>query len=253
MKDLFVELCLTVPVRLSSLLPFLPMLMDPLVSALNGSPMLVTQGLRTLELCVDNLLPDFFCDHIQPVRAELMQSLWKTLRNQDNSSMGAFRILGKFGGGNRNMLVEAQQIEFDDDEKVNLKVSRFIEFPAKNIIESAYNLLKISTDNFTLKESWNVVKIYLISTIEVDGNLQNHLKDQRFLYDDINELKDFIFEDNKVLETALCALFYAASKKELKDEVHPFSIIVVNHYTLAAILNQFENWNGTKKNGKEVL
>lgn len=32
MKDLFVELCLTVPVRLSSLLPFLPMLMDPLVS-----------------------------------------------------------------------------------------------------------------------------------------------------------------------------------------------------------------------------
>ena len=50
MKDLFVELCLTVPVRLSSLLPFLPMLMDPLVSALNGSPMLVTQGLRTLEV-----------------------------------------------------------------------------------------------------------------------------------------------------------------------------------------------------------
>lgn len=32
MKDLFVELCLTVPVRLSSLLPYLPMLMDPLVS-----------------------------------------------------------------------------------------------------------------------------------------------------------------------------------------------------------------------------
>ena len=55
MKDLFVELCLTVPVRLSSLLPYLPMLMDPLVSALNGSQTLVSQGLRTLELCVDNL------------------------------------------------------------------------------------------------------------------------------------------------------------------------------------------------------
>ena len=48
MKDLFVELCLTVPVRLSSLLPYLPMLMDPLVSALNGSQTLVNQGLRTL-------------------------------------------------------------------------------------------------------------------------------------------------------------------------------------------------------------
>lgn len=81
MKDLFVELCLTVPVRLSSLLPYLPMLMDPLVSALNGSQTLVSQGLRTLELCVDNLQPDFLYDHIQPVRAELMQvSVWFPVR-----------------------------------------------------------------------------------------------------------------------------------------------------------------------------
>ncbi len=50
MKDLFVELCLTVPVRLSSLLPYLPMLMDPLVSALNGSPTLVSQVTTELYL-----------------------------------------------------------------------------------------------------------------------------------------------------------------------------------------------------------
>ena len=49
------------------------MLMDPLVSALSGSQNLISQGLRTLELCVDNLQPDFLYDHIQPVRAELMQ------------------------------------------------------------------------------------------------------------------------------------------------------------------------------------
>ncbi len=41
------------------------MLMDPLVSALNGSQTLVSQGLRTLELCVDNLQPDFLYEHIQ--------------------------------------------------------------------------------------------------------------------------------------------------------------------------------------------
>ena len=57
----------------SSLLPYLHMLMDPLVSALSGSQTLISQGLRTLELCVDNLQPDFLYDHIQPVRAELMQ------------------------------------------------------------------------------------------------------------------------------------------------------------------------------------
>ena len=65
MKDLFVELCLTVLVRLSVLLPYLHMLMHPLVSALNGSKTLISQGLRTLELCVDNLQPDFLYDHIQ--------------------------------------------------------------------------------------------------------------------------------------------------------------------------------------------
>ena len=54
MKDLFVELCLTVPVRLSSLLPYLPMLMDPLVSALNGSPTLISQvNLLYVQLKVD--------------------------------------------------------------------------------------------------------------------------------------------------------------------------------------------------------
>lgn len=96
MKDLFVELCLTVPVRLSSLLPYLPMLMDPLVSALNGSQTLVSQGLRTLELRVDNLQPDFLYKHTQPVRAELMQALWRTLRNpSDQVAHVAFRVLGK--------------------------------------------------------------------------------------------------------------------------------------------------------------
>lgn len=89
MKDLFVELCLTVPVRLSSLLPYLPMLMDPLVSALNGSQTLVSQGLRTLELCVDNLQPDFLYDHIQPVRAELMQVSVHPRRGQGSGAQGS--------------------------------------------------------------------------------------------------------------------------------------------------------------------
>ena len=111
MKDLFVELCLTVPVRLSSLLPYLHMLMDPLVSALNGSQTLISQGLRTLELCVDNLQPDFLYDHIQPVRAELMQALWRTLHNPDDAVAGvAYRVLGKFGGSNRKMLNTPQPV-----------------------------------------------------------------------------------------------------------------------------------------------
>ena len=69
------------------------------------------QGLRTLELCVDNLQPDFLYEHIQPVRAELMQALWRTLRNRsDQIARVAFRVLGKLGGGNRKMLKEPQRV-----------------------------------------------------------------------------------------------------------------------------------------------
>jgi transformation/transcription domain-associated protein len=91
MKDLFVELCLTVPVRLSSLLPYLPMLMDPLVSALNGSQTLVSQGLRTLELCVDNLQPDFLYEHIQPVScaADFVRVCYYTIEVAAGSSAGS--------------------------------------------------------------------------------------------------------------------------------------------------------------------
>ena len=46
MHDLFIELCLTVPVRLSYLLPHMERLMEPLVAALKGTQNLVSQGLR---------------------------------------------------------------------------------------------------------------------------------------------------------------------------------------------------------------
>uniref|UniRef100_A0A1I7TFD1 Non-specific serine/threonine protein kinase n=1 Tax=Caenorhabditis tropicalis TaxID=1561998 RepID=A0A1I7TFD1_9PELO len=113
MRELFVELCLTVPVRLSSLLPYLPLLMDPLVCAMNGSPNIVTQGLRTLELCVDNLQPDFLLEHMIPVRAALVQGLYRVVsKAPDTASMAAaFRILGKFGGANRRLLYQPQILD----------------------------------------------------------------------------------------------------------------------------------------------
>ena len=113
MHDLFVELCLTIPVQLSSLLSYLPWLMAPLVSALNGTVNLISQGLRTLELCVDNLQPDFLYEHIQPIRGELMQALWRTLRHSEQAiSQVSFRILGKLGGSSHKLMIEPQKLEW---------------------------------------------------------------------------------------------------------------------------------------------
>ena len=116
-RDLYAELCLTFPVRLSVLLPYLSYLMKPLVHALYGPPSLVSQALRTLELCVDNLTSDFLDPILNPVISDLMTALRSHLKP---SSAGGtvhahivVRILGKFGGRNRQYLSEPSPLKFD--------------------------------------------------------------------------------------------------------------------------------------------
>lgn len=116
-RDLYAELCLTFPVRLSVLLPYLSYLMKPLVHALYGPPTLVTQALRTLELCVDNLTSDFLDPILNPVISDLMIALRSHLKpGTAGGSLQAHavvRILGKFGGRNRQYLSEPTTLKYD--------------------------------------------------------------------------------------------------------------------------------------------
>lgn len=67
-----------------------------------------------MELCVDNLQPEYFYDHMFPVRVALLQGLWQTVSTSDfQTSLSAFRILGKFGGSSRKVLLDSQSIDFD--------------------------------------------------------------------------------------------------------------------------------------------
>lgn len=254
MKDLFVELCLTVPVRLSSLLPYLPMLMDPLVSALNGSHTLISQGLRTLELCVDNLQPDFLYDHIQPVRADLMQALWRTLRNQDSAAQVAFRVLGKFGGGNRKMMIEPQRLEYHDRDSAAPAVKAFfqdhrekIDFPIDKVIDTAFNALKTSTtDPFYWRQSWEVIRCYLASSLCLDD--EKHTLHKLFMHPSYldgpvgtttgTQYKCADLQARQTHQTALTAMFVAAATKDLRQSVLPTMVAVVRHYTMVAIAQQ---------------
>jgi transformation/transcription domain-associated protein len=114
-RDLIVELCLTVPLRLTHLLPHLTYLMQPLALALKGSPELVSQGLRTLELCIDNLTPDFLDPTLNTVLRELMEALHghlKPLPANHHVAHTTIRILGKLGGRNRRLLAKEPALQF---------------------------------------------------------------------------------------------------------------------------------------------
>ena len=114
-RDLYVELCLTVPARLSNLLPHLSYLMRPLVVALRAGSDLVGQGLRTLELCVDNLTAEYLDPIMAPVIDELMSALWDHLKPTPYShfhSHTTMRILGKLGGRNRKFMNRPPELTF---------------------------------------------------------------------------------------------------------------------------------------------
>ncbi|KAB7505950.1 Transformation/transcription domain-associated protein [Armadillidium nasatum] len=255
MKDLFVELCLTVPVRLSSLLPYLPMLMDPLVSALNGSQTLISQGLRTLELCVDNLQPDFLYEHIQPVRAELMQALWKTLRNTNEQiAQVAFRVLGKFGGGNRKMMTEPQYLDYTDQEvSTSCMTIHFpdhkapIMLPIDKIIDAALVALRASsTESWYRQQCWEVIRGFLIGSLQIDEDrfmVSKLLTHPSFIESDIPNLNGQYYKcpdekARKVQQTALTAMFVAAAVKDLRNEVFQTMVALVRHYTMVAVVQQ---------------
>jgi len=130
MRALFVELCLTVPARLSSLLPSLHVLMEPLVVALKAGGDLTTLGLSTFESWIDQLKPDFLYSLLSAsgVRAELMLTLWSYIKPTMTSNPSgtvasvssveknapgptALRILGKLGSRNRRFLKESAPSE----------------------------------------------------------------------------------------------------------------------------------------------
>ncbi|PWN50372.1 hypothetical protein IE53DRAFT_368968 [Violaceomyces palustris] len=114
-RELFVDLCLTVPVRLSVLLPYLGYLMKPLVLALQSSTELVSQGLRTLELCIDNLTQEFLDPIMAPYAYDIMAALWQHLQplpHNHQHSHTTMRILGKMGGRNRRLLQQAPKLKY---------------------------------------------------------------------------------------------------------------------------------------------
>ena len=128
-RDLYVELTLTVPARLSHLLPHLSYLMRPIVVALRADSDLVGQGLRTLELCVDNLTADYLDPIMAPIMDELMTALWDHLRPHPYNHFHAhttMRILGKLGGRNRKFINHPPELSFeqyaDDNPSFDIKL-----------------------------------------------------------------------------------------------------------------------------------
>ena len=126
LHDTVVELCLTLPARLSSILPHLPRLAHPLLKALKStSSELQLLGLRTLEFWVDSLNPDFLDPCIAEVEPQLMLALWALLKPQQSGApfgAKALQMLGKLGGRSRCFLREPLELEAKSNPEHGLRL-----------------------------------------------------------------------------------------------------------------------------------
>lgn len=272
-RDLYVELCLTVPARLSNLLPHLSFLMRPLVVALRAGTDLVGQGLRTLELCVDNLTADYLDPIMAPVIEDLMNALFEHLKPHPYSHFHAhttMRILGKLGGRNRKFMTEALPVDYqkyaDDLSSFDLRLigsKKDRAFPAELGIDFAIRkLMEVQKpskansarqfDGFYKKQALQFIKSQLKLRVGVDHLPEDLPRLVRLQAQDLLSRKpaaDFkVFnvsdrsrsvakkdEQDDVTKRLIKAMMYAESLPEFREEADVFLMNLCRHFTIVEI------------------
>lgn len=257
-RDIYVELCLTVPVRLSVLVPHLNYLTRPLVHALNGTQELVSQGLRTFELCVDNLTAEYFDPMIEPVINEIMAALWRHLEPvpyHHQHSHTAIRILGKLGGRNHK--------HFKPYNKLKSQSALDHEVKALFLIHGLDNEVPVSItpgveSAIKLLEDPRIKVHYRISAFKYLTAIFNLLIDKTPLSDDLPQeishcvklLKEEQIDESVALDDSdvkdpakldiqqklfsrlLEVLFFSVSIPELREEANKLLDGMTLHFTL---------------------
>ncbi|KHJ31953.1 putative fat domain-containing protein [Erysiphe necator] len=266
-RDLYVELCLTVPARLSNLLPHLSYLMRPLVVALRAGSDIVGQGLRTLELCVDNLTSDYLDPIMAPVIDDLMTALFDHLRPTPYSHFHAhttLRILGKLGGRNRKFMTGAIGLNFqnysDDVTSFDLRLigsKKDRAFPAEIGVDLAIRkLMEIprttslkKNDNWYKKHALHLIKTQVKLRLGFDGYpddfgrlvlLQAQDLLSRECHIDLSSLETSDrersiakkYDQDEVLKKLIKACLFAASLPEFTSEITTFMANICKHFTI---------------------
>ncbi|KAI9846327.1 MAG: hypothetical protein M1837_004180 [Sclerophora amabilis] len=266
-RDLYVELCLTVPARLSNLLPHLSYLMRPLVVALRAGSDLVGQGLRTLELCVDNLTADYLDPIMAPTMDELMMALWDHLKPAPYPhfhSHTTMRILGKLGGRNRKFLSGPPGLTFqeytDDKSSIGIRLigsAKERAFPANigidlavaKLMEEPKTPAAKKSDGFYKRQALHLLstqlKLYIgFDSLPDDFALVVRLQANDILNGKYDAASDIMEKPERekstakkegqeeILKQLLKACIYACCIPELKDDATALVTNVCRHFTI---------------------
>ncbi|KVI08775.1 Armadillo-type fold [Cynara cardunculus var. scolymus] len=268
MRDLLLELCLTLPARLSSLLPHLPRLMKPLVMCLNGTDELVSLGLRTLEFWIDSLNPDFLEPSMANVMSEVILALWSHLRPAPYPWGGkSLQLLGKLGGRNRRFLKEPLALECKENPEHGLRLILTFEpetpflVPLDRCINLAITAVMNKNngmDAFYRKQALKFLRVCLSSQLDLpgrvtdDGLISRHLStilvssDPSWRRSDASDVKTDLgvktktqlMAEKSVFKILLMTIIAASAEPDLVDPKDEYIANVCRHF---AIIFHLEN------------
>jgi transformation/transcription domain-associated protein len=130
LKDLLIELPLTLPLRPSAMLPCFKLFLKPLMAALEApesDPLMYTKtvhALRFLEGYIGQFLAEFFEPLMAEHKARLLRALWRHMRQPPATfTSQVMRILGKMGGRVRPYAIPQLPITTDDASSLTLALS----------------------------------------------------------------------------------------------------------------------------------
>ena len=131
LKDLLIELPLTLPLRLSTMLPCFKLFLKPLLAALEAPESegyvyqtKLVHALRFLEGYIGQFTTEFFEPLIAEHKARLLRALWRHMRQPPGTfTSQVMRILGKMGGRIRPYAIPLLPISVDDASTLTLALT----------------------------------------------------------------------------------------------------------------------------------
>lgn len=145
-------------------------------------PELTPQGLGILEKCLDILPVQFLDNPGLPVRNEIMKGLCDCLQSPyELISQSAVSLLGKFGGLNRSSVMNIDCLKPQEQfHQVSKKPKIWITFECHQNskleldvapgVHTAVQTLILDDDRFNRLQSWNVIRGFLVISMEYDSN-----------------------------------------------------------------------------------
>ncbi|KAJ7944172.1 transformation/transcription domain-associated protein-like [Quillaja saponaria] len=285
MRDLLLELCLTLPARLSSLLPYLPRLMKPLVMCLKSNDDLVTLGLRTLEFWVDSLNPDFLEPSMANVMSEVTLALWSHLRPAPYPlGSKALQLLGKLGGRNRRFLKEPLALDCKENPEHGFRLVLTFE-PATPFLVPLDHCINLAVaavihksgdmDSFYRKQALKFLRICLSSQLSLPGAVADeeytpkklstllvsnvdpswHIPETEDLTTDFGfKTKAQFMAEKSVFKILLMTIIASNAEPDLVDPNDDFVVNICHHFAMIFHIHSACNTsNGTATHGGPEL